>query len=303
MTIEGTSHLFQALHAAIEAQDASTFDSLLQRHLADIQAECDSWTTVPEAIRTDQQAVAQYDRLLMAIAQAMAAVGEPALLDRLVGPSEANLIVRWQRGLRHAQALSEEAGAYPESSRQLIEILAEMEGAMDPAVVNLRAKTLGTLGFNALREQDYPAALDYMAQAYDACLAADDEEGLAVYYDNLMSLRLIQALHGEPERGQALFAVRRLIAQAQDSADAGRYLASIDQASQALSSVQSQSHDELFRALLPKIYGLLGFGEYKLGNVAKARGHYARALEESEATGDREGVRIYSANIQTIDNG
>jgi hypothetical protein len=61
------------------------------------------------------------------------------------------------------------------------------------------------------------------AQAYEACLTAADEEGLVTYYESLMSLRVIRALHAEPERGQRLLGVRRLIARAQDSADAGRY--------------------------------------------------------------------------------
>jgi hypothetical protein len=70
--------------------------------------------------------------------------------------------------------------------------------------------------------------------------------------------------------------------------------------SHALDVVQSQSHDELFRVLLPKIYGLLGLNEFKLGNAAKAREHTAVALRESEIVRDLDGVRIYTANLKAI---
>jgi tetratricopeptide (TPR) repeat protein len=299
VTIEGVSHLYQALYTAIEANDAQTFNDLVQQHRADIRAQIESWATVPAAIRTDQKAVTRYAQSLMAIAQALEAIGEPALMERLVGPDETNSVVQWQRRLSHAQALSA-AGEYAASDSQLEQVLAEMEGATGTAVVNLRPKILGRLGFNALHEQDHAAALNYTARAYDACLAAEDEEGIVAYYENLMSLRVIQALDAEPERGQRLLDVRRLIARAQDSADAGRYHASINMLSQALSVIQSQNDDELFRALLPKIYGLLGFNEYKLGNSAKAREHSALALKESETIGDMDGVRIYTANLEAI---
>jgi tetratricopeptide (TPR) repeat protein len=300
--IEGASQLHQALYAAIEANDVDALNRLMQSHFDDIVTEFDSWTTVPAEIRADQSAVSRYVQSLFAIAHAFAAAGEPALVERLVGPDETNPIVQWNRRLSHAQALSE-AGDYADSNSQLEEILAEMEGASGPAVVDLRPKILGRLGFNALHEQDYAAALDYTTQAYDACVASEDEEGRVAYYENLMSLRVIQALKTEPELGHRLLDVRRLIVRAQDSTDAGRYQASINLLSQALSVSQSLNNNQLFRALLPKIYGLLGFNEYKLRNAAKAREHNAVALKEAETIGDADGVRIYTANLEAIDHG
>src|SRR5689334_307859 len=115
MTIEGASDLHQALYAAIEANDADAFNSLVQRHFADILAQFDSWRTVPVAIRADQNAASRYVQSLLAIAQAFEAAGEPALIERLVGPDETNPIVQWKGRLRHAQALSE-AGEYADST-------------------------------------------------------------------------------------------------------------------------------------------------------------------------------------------
>ena len=299
MTIEGTSPLYQALRAAFDANDANMFNGLVQQHLDEILAEFSSWKFVPAAIRADQTTVSRYIQFLVAVAQAAEALGEPTLMETLVGPDETNPIVQWHRRLSRAQALSN-AGEYAESNSQLQRVLNEMEGATGNAIVQFRPKVLGWLGFNALHEQDYTVALDYMSQAYEASIDAKDEEGLVVYYENRMVLRVIQALRADPERGRRLIDVRRLVAQAQDLTDTGRYLASINLLSQALSTIQDQNEDELLRALLPKVHGLLGFDEYKLGNTEKAEEHTALARKESEALGDTDGIRIYSANLETI---
>ncbi len=301
VTIEGASPLHQALYTAIKANDANTFNNLVRHNFAKIVKEFNSWTKVPAETRADQNATSQYVQSLLAIAQAFEAAGEPALIEQLVGPDETNPIVQWNHRFSHAKALSE-SGKYADSNSQLKKILAEMEGAIGTAVVNLRPKVLGGLGFNALHERNYSVALDYIAQAYSACLISKDEEGLVAYYDNLMSLHVIQALNTEPELGQRLLGVRQLIARAQDLADSGCYQASINKLSQALSVIQSQSNSELFRALLPKTYGLLGFNEYKLGNVERAREFSTLALNESEAIGDVDGVRIYTVNLEVIDS-
>jgi len=193
-----------------------------------------------------------------------------------------------------------EQGEYGESDRELEGILAEMSGAAGSAIDNLRPKALGRLGFNALHRRDYAAALDYTAQAHEACQAAGDQEGVATYYENLMSLRAIRALETDPELGQRLLATRRLVAEAQDSADAGRYQASLGKLVQSLSLIGEEPEGDLFQALLPKIYGLRGFNEYKLGNAAEARESTGRALRASEAAGDVEGVRIYAANLEAM---
>jgi hypothetical protein len=297
MTIEGSSPLYQALRATFDANDANAFNNLIRQRLNDIRAEFSSWQNVPAAISTDEAAASRYIQCLVAIAQAADALGEPVLMETLVGPDETNPIVQWNRRLSHAETLSN-AGEYTESNDELTKVLDEMKGFTGNAIVQLRPKALGWLGFNALREQKYAAALDFMSQAYEASIDAKDEVGLVTYYEDLMMLRVIEVLHADPERGQRLLDARRLIAQAQDQTDSGRYQASFNLLSKADSIIQSQSDDELFRALLPKIHGLLGFNEYMLQNTEKAEEHTALAQKESEALGDTEGVRIYSANLE-----
>jgi hypothetical protein len=299
MTIEGSSPLYQALRATFDANDANAFNNLIRQRLNDIRAEFSSWQNVPAAISTDEAAASRYIRCLVAIAQAADALGEPVLMETLVGPDETNPIVQWNRRLSHAETLSN-AGEYTESNDELTKVLDEMKGFTGNAIVQLRPKALGWLGFNALREQKYAAALDFMSQAYEASKDANDEVGLVTYYEDRMMLRVIEVLHADPERGQRLLDARRLIAQAQDQTDSGRYQASFNLLSKADSIIQSQSDDELFRALLPKIHGLLGFNEYMLQNTEKAEEHTALAQKESEALGDTEGVRIYSANLEWI---
>jgi hypothetical protein len=301
MTLKGASELHQAFNAAIEAKDANALNSLLAQHFDDVIAQFDSWSTIPVEIRQDQNAAMAYGRSLLAIAQVFEAAGEPALIERLTGDDETNPINVWNRKLSNAQALSE-AGQYEQSTEKLKEVLAELNTSTGTGVTNLRPKVLGRLGYNALNINDYASALDYTSQAHEASVAAADEEGIVAYYENLVSLQAINILEADPERGKRLLNLRRLIVRAQDSADAGRYQASLTQLSDAVSIIESDSSDNLFESLKPKVYGLLGFNEYKLTNVTKAREHTALALERSKKLGDVEGIRIYSSNLELIDS-
>ena len=112
---------------------------------------------------------------------------------------------------------------------------------------------------------------------------------------------MIRALDRDPDRGQRLLALRRQIARAQDSADAGRYRASIATLAACRADVQAQADDALVRAHLPKVLGLLGSNEHRLGNPARARELTALALREATAVGDPEAIRIYAANLALID--
>ena len=58
------------------------------------------------------------------------------------------------------------------------------------------------VAFNALHEKEYTAALSYTERGHEASVAASDEEGVVTYYENLQSLRVIQALDADPERGK-----------------------------------------------------------------------------------------------------
>ena len=297
--IEGASPLHQALYAAIEADDAKAFDDLARQHLAEILEVFSSWLKVPEAIRSDEQAANRYVQSVFAVAQAFEAAGVPSLMQQLAGRDESNPIIRWQNCLARAQALSE-AGEPAQSSVELKAVLAEMEGASGSAVISLLPKIYGRLGFNALHERQYDAALEYTQRAYQAAQKAGDAGAVMTYYENLVSQRLIRALALEPERAQPILAARRLIARAQDSADAGRYRACLDQLKEASAIVDAAGTDELALALRPKLNGLRGFAEFKLGLHAEAREHTVVALETSRLNADAEGVRIYTANLEAM---
>ena len=300
MTGDDESALREALYAAIEARDAEALNALVQEHFDEIVGSVAEWARVPAAIRGDQTATSQYVQSVMAIAQVLDAMGISSLLQRLTGADDTNPIVQWNRRTTEAQALSD-AGEYEESSQLLLQVLEEIEKASGTAVTNLKPKIFGRLGFNALHQDDYASAIAYMEDALQGTTAVGDEAGIATYYENLSSLRVIHALHAEPERGQRLLALRRLIARAQDAADLGRYHASLELSLQAAAATDSNSGDEVVRALLPKISGLIGFNQYKLGNATEARSHTAAALEQSRAVGDVDGIRIYTANLAALD--
>ena len=300
MTIEGASPLHQALYDAIAARDADAFNALVRERLEEVLAAFEGWARVPPAIRANEAAVGRYVDSLMAIARTFDAIGVPDLLQRLMGPAETNPIVQWQHRAAEAQSRSD-GGEYVESSRLLQGILEEIDEVTGSAVVELRPKILGRLGFNALHMEQYAAAVDYTAAALEAATAAGDREGMVTYFGNLQSLRVVQAVLTDPERGERILTTRRLIARAQTATDGGRYRASLDLLSQAEAAGADAGEDELVQALQPKIAGLRGFNEHRLGDAASARRHTTDALERSRATGDLEGVRIYTANLAALD--
>jgi hypothetical protein len=300
VSIEGASPLHQALSAAIEARDAAAFNALIHEHGSDLLEQFVTWTTVPPEVRANREATKRYVESLITIARVFEANGQPAFMQRITGPAGTNPAVVWQRSVAEAQTLSE-GGEYAASSAALEKILAQMQGASGNVVDNLKPKILGSLGANALHMRDFATALKYNEQAYEASAAVGDEEGLVAYYDNLQSLRLIARLEREPARAERLLDVRRLICRAQDAADAGRYGVSLGVLSGVLPALTAERDDEAFRALLPKCYGLTGFNEHRLGNKARAREQIALALQSAKDCSDRDGVRIYTVSLQTLD--
>jgi tetratricopeptide (TPR) repeat protein len=300
VSIEGASPLHQALYAAIETRDADAFNALLREHGGDLLEQFGTWTKVPQEIRANREATARYVDSLVTIARLFEANGQPAFMQRITGPDATNPALVWKRGVAEAQALSN-AGEYATSSAKLEKILAEMQGASGNVVDELKPKILGSLGTNALHVRDFEIALDYNERAYEACAAVGDEEGLVAYYDNLQSLRLIARLKTGPERAERLLGIRRLICRAQDAADAGRYGVSLSILSGVLPALTDDGDDGGFRALLPKVHGLIGYNEHRLGNKARAREQIALALQSAKDFGDLDGVRIYTVSLQTLD--
>jgi hypothetical protein len=300
VTIDGASPLHQALYDAIAACDAEAFDALVRERMADVRAAFDDWARVPATIRDDDAAVARYVNSLITIGRTFDAMGVPDLLARLTGPDATNPIVQWNRRVSEAQARSD-AGDYAESSRILLGILAEIDRVTGSAVAALRPKILGRLGFDAVYMERYEAALGYTAAALDAAAASGDREGVRIYFANLQALRVVHAMSTDPARGQRLLAMRRLVTRAQDAADGGRYRASLELLSQAETIAADAADDDLVQALQPKILGLRGFNEHRLGDAASARRHTSSALQQSRSIGDLEGVRIYTANLEALD--
>jgi len=302
VTIKGASNLHQKFYDALEKEDFDALEKLLDKHGEEVIEQFKSWTTLPESIRGDDEATTRYGESLVAIAQLFAHAGVPALMEQLAGPDEENRIVQWNQAIGQAQLLSE-MGQYAESTAQLKVILADLQGARGGIVADLRAKLLGSLGQNAMRLGDYAVAVSYSQQALEVCRESGDEAGQFAYYDNLMVVQAIRALHEEPDRGRRLADVRRLVSRAQDAADGGRYKASLEEVSRVLAMIESAGEDQLLHALVPKVLGLMGFNEHKLGMSEEALDHTEAALELSRELGDVEGIRIYSANVAILDAG
>src|SRR5947209_16395565 len=99
--IRDAGRLRQALFEAAQAGDARRLERLCRANRSAVAENFPGWQKVPEELRDDPQALQRYIEGLMAVAQTFAdRLGSPELLQRLMGSSQDNPLVRWQDGLR-----------------------------------------------------------------------------------------------------------------------------------------------------------------------------------------------------------
>jgi hypothetical protein len=67
----------------------------------------------------------------------------------------------------------------------MLEKLLARSGAAAPIVRRLQPHLLGRIGFNEFKLGHLDAARERLAAARDGCVAAEDDEGAAIYSENL----------------------------------------------------------------------------------------------------------------------
>jgi hypothetical protein len=289
-----TDQLREEIFSAVAANDGDTLVALCSRHRALILECFPDWVRMPGPIRTDPSARDRWAQGLITVARYFEATGDPALLDTLAGGD--NPLTRWRQGFARASQLSE-AGEFAEAAALLLALLSELQGAAGPAVDDLRPKMYGLLGTVCFRLGDVAGARRHTAAALEDSRRASDREGVRVYTENL---RVIETLAGAPDVAASVAAgVRAEVARAQDLSDRARYEAS-NAVLEALMTRMDADPADAGKEYLGKIYGLLGLNFVRLGHPAVAQQYTALALQLCTAAGDDEGVRIYSANLDTI---
>jgi len=258
-----------------------------------------SWSRAPEEIRNDQQAVDKWIQAVATLAEVLHALGYPEPLETIMPAGSANPINRWRYLFIRARQLSD-AGDFAASSSELRTLLTDMRGSTGSGVDDIQTKVFGLLGTNAIHLGHIPEALQHTEEALRRCVAAGDREGVRIYTENLDVILVAKEVEEGTLAGRQLTYCRERIAFAQDLSDARRHQASNDVLHELLDEVVEG--DTAGVRYLGKICGLLGLNFFWLGDLPAARRFTELGLAECRQRQDTAGDRIYSANLDVIDN-
>jgi hypothetical protein len=288
------------LFGAIARTDGEELLRLCTAHADLILGSFSMWQRVPADIRADRGAMNAWGNALLAIARQMQILGHPELLTSLVGPAEDNPIKRWYGEYERARLLGGD-GRLDEGCDLLLRILEESKRWRGSEVEKLGAKVYGLLGTNRFHAGELGDAMVWTELALTESRRIGDSDGVRAYRENLQVLRAVQLPSIDAAAGERLLRCRRLIVKAQDQSDVAHYERSNVMLQEALETIGSGS-DEVLAEYRGKALGLLGWNHFQLHDAVRAREYTAQALDACRSAGDEDGVRIYSANLKTIDS-
>jgi hypothetical protein len=176
--------LRNALFSAIAANDAATFNALVNAHTPTILASFESWSTVPVAVRSDPAALEIYAKGLIGLAETFANAGRPELMAHLQRGGRDNPIERWQSSFHEADQHME-GGRHRHAITILDTVLGEMNGSQGTAIDSYRPKVLGMLGMAYFKIGDCSNAERRTREALEECRRTGDAEGAKIYAQNL----------------------------------------------------------------------------------------------------------------------
>ncbi len=178
-------HIRDELFAAIRRKDEKAFQQYCSTHQGTILTNFGNWQRSPESIRDDENAVEEYGRALLTIANHFESLGHPELLDLLKPPAD----LFDSASVKFAQANALAARQEYEASNVLIkEVLHVVERWRGPGVAGFRAKVYGLLGTNYFRLLQFENARRYTELALLDCKNVGDQEGIRIYRENLQVL-------------------------------------------------------------------------------------------------------------------
>jgi tetratricopeptide (TPR) repeat protein len=178
--------LRQQLRAA--QNDHRALERLCRTHRALIVQHFPSWQQVPVEIRDKQAELENYLQGLLAVAIVFEQrLGDPSLIQRLMGPPESNPIVRWQQSLQEARKLKEEL-RYAEAVEKLNDLLIDVRSLKGSAVDAYLPVTLGELGECYFQSGEGNKAIAPTEQALEHVRRVGDAEGIRAYLGNLYEM-------------------------------------------------------------------------------------------------------------------
>jgi tetratricopeptide (TPR) repeat protein len=178
-------HPDDLLRQLLAASSPPALLRLCRRHAALIRQHFPAWRTVPVEVRANPQQARHYMDGLVAVAQTFAnALGDPSLMQLLVGPPGTNPMERWQTRNQEARQLMEDL-RYRDAITLLTDLLIDVRGLKGSGVDAYLPATLGSLGECYFQLGEAERAIAPTEQALDVVRRIGDDEGITAYLGNL----------------------------------------------------------------------------------------------------------------------
>ena len=187
--ITTSEQLREALIDAALTQNQKVLQGLFSRHRRGLLQNCGEWTKAPESIRNNKAAITRYADGVIAVAIALANLGEPALLEKLQGGGpEQNPMTRWQGILSQAKGLVDE-WKYDQAHSLLENHLLDSRELIGTGVDRFRSITLGMIGQCHFHRGEVESSLGPVQAALQICEQSGDLEGVVAYLHSLTDIR------------------------------------------------------------------------------------------------------------------
>jgi hypothetical protein len=162
-------------------------------------------------------------------------------------------------------------------------ILSWPEGVL----VNIRPMIMGRIALLYKLNDDLSAGKTWTKEALASCRIAGDVQGMRIYRNNLTYLHLLDS----PKE------IRADVSEAQRLSDLGFFEESNSLLFRPISTNPTHFAQAEPGVLDAKIYGLIGFNFFQLGDFERAYAFTERALELARTHDDPNAITIYTLNL------
>ena len=220
LTIADPVALRDAMFDAVRRNDTKRFQALYVANQPHIAQHAGTWNNATDR-NMDDAALQAHINLLGRLAEALAKLGHPQLLDKLTGKNDPdNVFNRWNEQFQQATALAKDF-RHAEAIEVAQSILLSMRNLRGSGLLHHQAMAHGMLGHLYFSINRLELAEGNYAQALSICQKSADAEGIAVYTQFLYDLCRYK---GDPTAAAAFADQRAAIAgQTRDAAAATRW--------------------------------------------------------------------------------
>jgi tetratricopeptide (TPR) repeat protein len=180
--------LRKALIAAANTNNQRELLRLIDAYRETIRDAFPEWTSVPETIRNDPDALQQYAQTMFRVATVFERAGDTSLMTRLRGDEPT---ARWNAEINRAQSLLDQKRPTEAVTvlKTVLDGMAQMRGSI---VDYYRPRVLGKLGIALLQSGDAREAVKVTREALELCRQAGDEDGVQTNTRNLENIGTYQ---------------------------------------------------------------------------------------------------------------